>query len=115
MMNTIKRCDVVKTLKNNGNQFFGLVYVKADGTYREATGRLSVVNPKHTLVPGTGKYPGMTGKEAIDKYDNLKYFDCTVDGNPRKGQTRGKGDYRIAKISSIKSIKIKGISYEVID
>jgi hypothetical protein len=114
-MKTIKRSEIATTLENNANSFFSMVYTKADGTKREATGRLHVANPKHTLVPGTGKFLGMSAETALKKHNNIKYFDCNIDGNPRKGQTFGKGDFRTAKIANIEQIKINGITYKVID
>jgi hypothetical protein len=115
MNNTIKRNEIYAKINEVPNGFFGMTYIKADGSVREATGRLHVKNPKHTLVPGTGAYLGESAQEALENHNNIKYFDCGVDGNPRHGQEFGKGDYRTAKIDRITRIRIKGVEYEVID
>lgn len=115
MSNTLKRADIISKLNESSNSFFSMTYIKADGSVRNATGRLHVSNPKHTLVPGTGAYIGESATDALKNHNNLKYFDCNVDGNPRHGQEFGKGDYRTAKIDRITRIKINGVEYEVID
>lgn len=114
-MATMVRSMIVEKLNENPNQIFSMVYVKKNGEVRKATGRLHVSNPKHTLVPGTGLYIGQSAADALKIHNNLKYFDCGVDGNPRVGQIPGKGDFRIAKIVSIKEITINGVHYDVID
>lgn len=105
----------MEKLNESPNGFFSMVYIKADGSIRKATGRLHVSNPKHTLVPGTGKYIGESAQDAYIKHNNLKYFDCTVDGNPRNGQTFGKGDFRTAKIERIKEMTINKVNYIIVD
>lgn len=115
MNNTLKRNEIISKLNENSNSFFSMTYVKADGSLRNATGRLHVQNPKHTLVPGTGLYIGESAEDVLKNHNNIKYFDCTVDGRPRNGQEFGKGDYRTAKIDRIKKIKISGITYEIVD
>lgn len=114
-MINLKRADIYNTINKNANSFFWIKYIKADGTIREATGRLHVQQPKHTLVPGTGEFIGESASEALKFHNNIKYFDCTVDGKPRNGQEFGKGDYRTAKIDRILEIKTGGIHYQIID
>lgn len=114
-MKQIKRTQLLSFLDNHKNAIFSMIYRKTSGEIRHATGRLHVSNPKHTLVPGTGQYLGQSADEAYKKHFNLKYFDCGVDGNPRHGQTFGKGDYRTAKIDNIQQITIAGDSYELIN
>ena len=113
-MATIVRSMIVKKLNENPNQIFAMVYVKKNGELRKATCRLHVSNPKHTLVPGTGLYAGESAADALKIHNNLKYFDLGVDGKPRAGQTEGKGDFRTAKIDSIKELTINGVHYDVI-
>ena len=114
-MKTIKRSEIVNRIESTPNNFFSMTYVKADGSLRSATGRLHVAKPKHTLVPGTGKFIGMSAETALAVHNNIKYFDCNIDGNPRKGQTPGKGDFRTAKIENIQTVRIDGVDYKVID
>ncbi len=114
-MENLKRTKIYNTINSNRNGFFWMKYIKADGTIREATGRLHVSNPKHTLVPGTGEFLGQSASDALKLHNNIKYFDCTVDGNPRNGQEFGKGDYRTAKIDRIIELKCNGIHYQIID
>ena len=114
-MNTIKRSEIANKLETTNNKIFSMTYTKADGSIRSATGRLHVSKPKHTLVPGTGKFIGMSAETALAVHNNIKYFDCNIDGNPRKGQTPGKGDFRTAKIANIQTIRIDGVDYKVVD
>ena len=114
-MKQLKRTDLMNMLRTNKTSFFTMLYKKTSGELRKANGRLHVSHPNHTLQPGTGKYLGQSSKEAYNKHFNLKYFDCTVDGNPRHGQTFGKGDFRTAKIANIQEITFNGETYSLID
>lgn len=114
-MKQLKRSDLMNKLNANKHSIFSMIYRKASGEIRHATGRLHVSNPKHTLTPGTGKFKGQTAKMAYEKHFNVKYFDCNINGNPRVGQTFGKGDFRTAKIQNIEQITIAGETYQLID
>lgn len=114
-MKLLKRTDLMSKLIANKHAIFSMIYKKASGETRHATCRLHVSNPQHTLVPGTGKFKGQTAETAYEKHFNIKYFDCGVDGNPRVGQTFGKGDFRTAKIQNIEQITIAGEIYQLID
>lgn len=114
-MKKLKRSELMTMLYANKHSIFSMLYKKSSGEMRKATGRLHVANPKHTLVPGTGEFLGQSSKEAYKKHFNLKYFDCNIDGNPRHGQTFGKGDYRTAKIENIQEVTIAGTTYQLID
>ena len=81
----------------------------------QATGRRKSSVARVRLVPGTGKFKGQTAETAYEKHFNVKYFDCGVDGNPRVGQTFGKGDFRTAKIQNIEQVTISGETYQLID
>lgn len=114
-MRTLNRFAILAVLESNGNKIFSMKYNKSNGEIRKATCLLHVTKPKHTLVPGTGKYIGESAKDALYNHGNLKYFDLTVDGKPRDGQTQGKGDFRCAKIANIVEITIAGETYLIKD
>ena len=105
-METIKRSEVYSVLQKNANLIFGMEYIKADGSLRKATCRLHVNDPKYANKPNGN---GLTAESAYQEYNNIKYFDCNVEGNG------GKGGYRTAKIDRIQKLKIKGVEYKVID
>lgn len=106
---TIKRDQILDTINRNPNHIFAMTYIKADGSLREATCRLHVQNPQHTLKPGTGLYAGESFEHAYNVNGNIKYFDMGVEGDG------GKGGFRTAKIARIQTVTVDGHTYHVVD
>lgn len=109
MTKTINRNSVAELIYSAENKFFGMTYIKADGSLRNAVCRLHVSNPTHCQKPGEGKYKGQSAEEALKKNNNIKYFDVTVENET------GKGAFRTAKIDRIQTVTVNGEKYEVID
>lgn len=109
MLITLKRNEIVNKINEVPNLMFSMVYIKKDGTQRRAVGRLHVSNPDHGIKPGQGQYKGQSGKEALEKYGNLKYYDMTAVDD------KGQGAFRTAKLENILSLKVNGINYSIID
>ena len=102
----ITTTQVPEILYNNvsGAEFFTLNFTKADGTERKATAQLHVSNPRNEAI--TPKGTGESAKEAL-KCGRIKFYEPHHPGDME-------GVYRQCKISRVKSMKIRGVTYKVI-
>lgn len=108
MSNTVRitENEVPTILYNNvtGAEFFHISFVKANGEDREATAQLHVSNPRNEAI--TPKGTGESAQEAL-KCGRIKFYE------PHHPNDK-EGVYRQCRISRVKSMKIKGITYIVI-
>ena len=98
--------EVPVILYNNvkGAEFFNIEFVKANGEDRSATAQLHVSNPRNEAI--TPKGTGESAKEAL-KCGRIKFYE------PHHPEDM-EGVYRQCKISRVKSMKIRGVTYRVI-
>ena len=90
--------------KIKGAEFFSMKYIKKDGSYREATCQLHVSNPRNEAITPNGK--GETAREAL-KDGRIKYYEA------HHAETK-QGVYRQCRIDRLVSLKIHGVTYNVI-
>ena len=102
--------NIIEELHNNfRGKFFGISFLKADGSLRNSSIQFGVFNPQSSLPPGTGKYIGENFFEALAE-GRIKFYD------PNKiNEKGGRGAYRQCRIDRLISLTVDGIKYEVID
>lgn len=113
MIKKLKRTNIrgiIEELHNNfSGKFFGISFLKADGSLRNSSIQFGVFNPQSSLPPGTGKYVGENFFEALAE-GRIKFYD------PNKiNEKGGRGAYRQCRIDRLISLTIDGIRFEIED
>lgn len=104
-MKRIPENEVVNLLNIiNGSEFFGIRYIKKDGTEREAVAQLHVSNPRNTAL--TPKGTGESAATALEM-GRLKYYEA------HHKEVEG-GAYRQCALERLISLTIKGVTYQVL-
>jgi hypothetical protein len=104
-MKKIAENEIINLLNTiNGSEFFGIKYIKKDGTEREAVAQLHVFNPRNTAL--TPKGTGESAATALEM-GRLKYYEA-------HHKEVGGGVYRQCALERVVSLNVKGVTYQVL-
>ena len=101
---------VSRLIKESGNKMVGITFIKrSDGSRRKIAGRFLVKKPQYASVP-SGKKMRYSAKDK-----NLAViFDVNVLRYNKKGELRGRGDWKSFGLESVERFKTNGIIYKFV-